>query len=132
MHYIVIISGPEDQVVAPGDLAYFHCHASGTSVKWHINGTIASPRSEYERMGFQFIDQQLSSGPGAEYNNTVAITANKLINNTQIECVVREYAVEITEEGTLIIAGKRFMCNLFNFQATDTLSRKVQQHGKEA
>ena len=110
LYCIAIFSGPDDQVVAPGDLVYFHCHARGTSVKWHINGTIASPKREYEQMGFRFIDRQL---PNGEHNNTIVVTASKPINNTQIECTVREFVGVIAEAGTLIIAGEWCTCNFY-------------------
>lgn len=102
INFAVIFSGPEDHTVAPGDHAYFHCHARGNSVSWHINGSIIS-QSSYMQMGFQFIDR---SSPNGDKNKTIVVPATQLFNNTLIECVVREFDVTLIEDGTLFIAGE--------------------------
>ena len=99
------MSGPHNQVVAPGDIVYFRCHARGSSVSciWHINDTVSSPRRHYNEKGFQFTDQQLSTG---ECNDTLMVTAHQFNNNTRIKCIARVYGQQdAIEVGNLLIAG---------------------------
>lgn len=103
-----ILSGPEDQVVAPGDLVYFSCHTWGINFQWYINGSIVftGDRENYEAQGFEFIDVTLSLTDN-ESNNTIIVTAYQFNNNTNIKCVVtRQGRLDDVRNGTLIIASE--------------------------
>lgn len=104
----MIYSGPKDQVVAPGDVAYFNCHARGNTIQWYINGTVVpvtmTGRVLYVAKGFYFIDGVL---PNNERNNTITVTAHQSINSTIIECAVTMHGPgRVSQNGTLIIAGR--------------------------
>ena len=105
--YVEILSGPSDQVVPPGKVAYFNCHARGHDLTctWYINGTISSPRQYYNDRGFQFMDQQLSDN---ECNDTLIVIAHHFNNGTEIACTARVYGEQDTSQsGTLLLAGNR-------------------------
>ena len=104
-HLIAIFSGPMDQVVAPGDTAYFNCHARGNPVLWYIDGFILHDKSPFMARGFTF-SEELSNGVA---NYTITIVAVLINNNTRIECRARLYNMpDVSQVGTLIIAGECF------------------------
>ena len=106
-----ILIGPQDQIVTPGDTAYFICHAQGDSVYWYINNSDPHPQSIYVARGFSFFYNVLSapSNGSEEHNNTIIVEARPSNNNTRIACtavgsVSNQHAFQ---EGTLIIAGSK-------------------------
>ena len=104
-----IISGPEDLILAGGDVATFNCHAQGDSVYWLIDGRNPQRSEvEYNARGFNFSFQFISHDNALdEYNNTVQVKTNPNNNSTRITCVVYIYRQpEVTQGGTLIIAGE--------------------------
>lgn len=107
----MIIIGPETQVVAPGDVAYFHCHARGDSVYWLVNNRDPSPQSDYEARGFNFTYDEIPrpSSELEEHNNTIAIEARLSNNNTRISCTASGwiYNQHDFRDGRLIIASKK-------------------------
>lgn len=111
MYYIaVIMSGPQDQIVAPGEMAYFNCHAWGDSVYWYVNGNDPYPQSDYERRGFNFIYTEIPRpfNELEEHNNTIIIDARSSNNKTHISCTATGwiYGQHAYVAGKLIIAGK--------------------------
>ena len=105
----MIITGPETQVVAPGDIAYFNCHARGDSVYWLVNSRDPSPESEYVARGFTLTyDEIPRPNELEEHNNTIAIEARLSNNNTRISCTSSGWITgqHAYNEGWLIIAGK--------------------------
>ena len=104
-----ILTGPQDQIVTPGDTVYFICHARGDSVYWYINNSDPHPQSVYVARGFSFSYNVLSApgnGP-EEHNNTITVEACPSNNNTRIACTaVGSFSNQHAfQEGTLIIAG---------------------------
>ena len=74
--YAGILSGPHNQTVAQGEIIFFNCHAQGTSVVWHVNGSIPYPQSAYEARGFNFTYVTVTPYSRdwlGEENNTVAV-----------------------------------------------------------
>ena len=109
-----ILSGPEDHVVAPGDLVYFNCHVRGINFLWYINGNIVyiAQRMDYRPRGFEFIDVSITDN---EYNNTIIVRAYQFNNNTNIKCVVtRQGQPGDVRNGTLIIASETCTYTLHN------------------
>ena len=104
-----ILTGPHTQVVAPGETAYFVCHARGDSVYWYINNTDPHPQRDYEAMGFSFSYFEFPHAPQEpeEHNNTITVEARPSNNGTVIGCTaVGTYSNQHDfEEGSLIIAG---------------------------
>ena len=104
------MTGPQDQVVAPGETAYFNCHARGDSVYWYVDGNDPYPQTPYEVRGFTFTFNEISrpSTELEEHNNTIAIEAHLSNNNTRISCTASGwiYGQHAYREGRLIIAGK--------------------------
>ena len=105
----MIIIGPETQVVAPGDVAYFHCHARGYSVYWFVNSKDPYPQRDYEARGFNFTYDEIPRpfNELEEHNNTIAIEARLSNNNTRISCTALGwiYVQHAYDEGWLIVAG---------------------------
>ena len=104
------MTGPETQIVAPGEIAYFKCHARGDSVYWYVNGTDPYPEQPYEARGitFNYTEIPRPSSELEEHNNTIAIEARPSNNNTRIACTSSGwiYGQHAYREGHLIIAGK--------------------------
>ena len=104
-----ILTGPQDQIVIPGDTAYFICHARGDSVYWYINNSDPHPQSVYEARGFSFsyIELPVPRNRPEEHNNTITVEAHPSNNNTRIACTaVGSFSNQHAfQEGTLIIAG---------------------------
>ena len=105
------MTGPQDQVVAPGEIAYFNCHARGYSVYWYVNGRDPYPQRCYEERGFIFtyiVEISRNSSELEEHNNTIAIEAHLSNNNTRISCTASgwAYGQYAYQEGRLIMAGK--------------------------
>ena len=110
--YTGILTGPLSQIIAPGDTAYFNCHALGYTVEWYINGSYLSlgSRSTYEAKGFDFNDTDITQ-PAAnqlhEENNTIVVEANSSINNTHIKCRARglDHGQYTDADATMIVIG---------------------------
>ena len=106
----VILTGPEIQIVAPGEIAYFICHARGNSVYWYVNRQDPGLReSYYMDKGFTFSYQETDHGSNVleEHNNTIIVEARLTNNDTEIACtatgtVTNQHDYQI---GRLIIAG---------------------------
>ena len=107
----VILSGPQTQVVAPGDIVVFSCHARGDSVYWYINSRDPYPQSVYEERGFNITYTEIPrpSNELEEHNNTITVEARLSNNNTRIAwtAVGWIYGQHAFQEGTLIIAGNK-------------------------
>ena len=101
----VIISGPQTQVVAPGDFAYFYCYAQGSRVYVYINSSDPYPRAYYVAKGINVTYNSNND----EHNNTIIIEARPSNNNTRIACTAsgQIHGQSAFQEGTLIIAGEK-------------------------
>ena len=112
------MSGPQDQIVAPGEIAYFNCHARGDSVYWYVNGNDPYPESNYADRGFNFTYMEISRPPNEleEHNNTIMVDGRPSNNNTVISCTATGwvYGQHAYRTGTLIIAGKLIYISLLN------------------
>lgn len=110
-YHAVILNGPHSQVVSPGEIAIFNCHAQGYSngVYWYINGSDPYPQSTYEAKGFTFIYTELPrpNNQLREYNYTITVEARPSNNGTRISCTAMGliFGQHAFQEGTLIIAG---------------------------
>ena len=106
----VIMTGPYTQIVSPGAIVYFRCHARGDSVYWYVNSRDPYPESEYATRGFRFNYTEIPrpSDQLEEHNNTITVEARLSNNNTRIACTASGwiYGQHAYREGTLIIAGK--------------------------
>ena len=104
------MSGPQDQILAPGETAYFNCHARGDSVYWYVNGNDPYPESAYTSRGFNFIYTEIPrpSNELEEHNNTIIVDARLSNNNTRISCTATGwiYGQHGYQTGRLIVAGK--------------------------
>ena len=103
-----ILNGPQTQVVAPGEIVTFNCHARGNSVYWYINGRYADPQ-RFVASGFTFTNSEIPHPPGQleEHNNTITVEAHPSNNNTLITCTATGFihGQQDYREGHLIIAG---------------------------
>ena len=106
-NFAVILNGPDTQVVAPGSIVYFVCHAQGNSVNWYINGSYAD--QSHAAKGFNVSYTQISGNSNelGEYNNTIVVEAHPFNNNTIVSCIATAnvHGQQALQEGTLIIAG---------------------------
>ena len=109
-----ILSGPHDQSVAQGDIVYFNCHAQGTSVTWHVNGSVPYPQNTFEARGFHFTYITIipySQDQLGEKNNTITVVAQPAINNTRIKCIAYGQAHgpndDVEVEATLRVIGMK-------------------------
>lgn len=94
-----------DQVVEPGALVAFTCHARGNDVHMFINGR--DPQSDHETEGFNFTYIKIPHPPNEleEHNNTIFVEARLSNNYTEISCTARENGHSDYAAGRLIIAG---------------------------
>ena len=103
-----IINGPQTQVVAPGEIATYNCHARGNSVYWYIDGRYADP-SRFVDRGFTFTYNEIGHPRGEleEHNNTITVEARPSNNDTLITCTASGFihGQQDYREGHLIIAG---------------------------
>ena len=121
LHVGVICNGPEDEVVVPGETAYFNCHARGRSVYLHIDHQDPhrnlESQSDYEARGFTFSyadnivpTNTCNTTTGSkllEHNHTITVEARLSNNNTRISCTAtgRRTGDHDYQEGFVIIAG---------------------------
>ena len=110
---VVIMTGPQTQVVAPGETAYFNCHARGDSVYWYVNRTYPHPQADYIARGFNFFYDEIPrpSNELEEHNNTITLEARPMNNYTLITCTASGHihGQQDFQEGYLIIAGRDYM-----------------------
>ena len=117
----MILTGPHTQIVAPGEIVYFNCHARGDNVYWYINGTDAHhPQSNFVAKGFNFSDFRIPrpSNELEEHNNTITVEARPSNNNTHITCTAAANILhqQASQDGNLIIAGIcRFYSKMSSF-----------------
>ena len=106
----MILNGPETQVVAPGEIAYFNCHARGDSVFWYINGSYPHPQESFTMRGFTFFNNEIPHAGNEleEHNNTITVEARPSNNYTRIACAAsgNVHNQHDFQEGYLIIAGR--------------------------
>ena len=105
------MTGPQTQIVAPGEMVYFKCHARGDSVYWYVNSRDPYPESDYVARGFIFsyVEIDRPSDELEEHNNTITVEARPSNNNTRIACTAAGwvYGQHAYQEGTLIIASMK-------------------------
>ena len=105
----VIMTGPKDQTIAPGEIATFNCHARGNSVYWYVNGYYADPQVYNEARGFTITNNEIPRPRNEleEHNNTITVEARPSNNNTLITCTASGFihGQQAFREGRLIIAG---------------------------
>lgn len=113
------MTGPQNQIVAPGDIVTFNCHARGNNVYWYINGHYGDPEVYNEARGFTFTMNEIprSHNELEEHNNTITVEARQSNNNTLIVCTASGFThgQQDYREGYLIIAGS-CMCYYKRFQ----------------
>ena len=100
---------PMNQIVQPGAVATFNCHARGTNVYWLVDRDDPYPQSDYEARGFNFTYVAIPRAPNelGEYNNTITVEARPSNNDTTISCVAQGSPSQHEfEEGRLVIARK--------------------------
>lgn len=108
-----ILNGPKTQIVPPGEIATFICHARGNRVYWYINGRYADPQVYNEARGFTITNTEIPRPPNEleEHNNTLTVEARPSNNNTLITCTASGFILgqQDFQEGRLIIAGKKII-----------------------
>lgn len=101
--------GPQTQIVAPGEIVVFNCHARGNTVYWYINGRFGDPQIYNETRGFSITYHEIPRPRNEleEHNNTMIVEARPSNNNTLISCTAAGniHNQQDHEEGYLIIAG---------------------------
>ena len=114
--FAVILTGPQNQTVAPGEIVTFNCHARGNSVYWYINGHYADPQVYNEARGFTITNTEIPRPRDEleEHNNTITVEARPSNNNTLITCTASGFihGQQDFREGRLIIAGVSFQSPL--------------------
>ena len=105
----VILTGPKDQTVAPGEIVTFICHARGNSVYWYVNGHYADPQVYNGTRGFTISYSEIPRPRNEleEHNNTIIVEARPSNNNTLVTCTASGFihGQQAFQEGHLIIAG---------------------------
>ena len=98
--YTGILSGPNNQTIAQGEIAYFNCHARGSSVAWYINGSLAGPWSdEFREFSFTYVILvPHSRSQLGEENNTIHVVAQPPVNNTRIKCKAQGQAHDTQDD----------------------------------
>ena len=112
------MTGPYTQVVAPGEIVVFNCHARGNSVYWYINGYFADPQIYNEARGFTISNSEIPRPLNEleEHNNTITVEARPSNNNTLITCTASGniHGQQDHQEGRLIIAGNPYNVTLID------------------
>ena len=109
----MILTGPEDQIAAPGETVYFNCHARGDSVYWRIDYNYPHPDDAARGITYTYNEIPRPNNELEEHNNTVTIEARPENNNTLVSCVATGQISNQQDrrDGHLIIAGKhRHVC----------------------
>ena len=104
------MTGPETQVVAPGEIVYFNCHARGDSVYWRINYNYADRDRDAARGITYTYNETEHPSELDEHNNTIRMEARLENNDTLVTCIAIGWInnQHARREGTLIIACKAY------------------------